>query len=115
MSAKYTDNTARVLTDIKQAASLGLRFMLDDIDRTANPKTPKRDGPLRNDVLKKVLGLTGEIVWPKKYAAAQEVGTTRGFPIKNYTTPGTGAHFAENAVREVTKRADKHLRKARLI
>jgi hypothetical protein len=114
MPVRVQDNSLRVITDMHRGVNLALRFMLDDIDRTASPKTPKKEGSLRGDVLKRVLGLAGEIVWLKGYAAAQEVGTTRGSPIRNYTTPGTGAHYAENAVIEVAKRADTHFRKARI-
>lgn len=32
------------------------------------------------------------------YAAAQEAGITRGHPIKNYSTPGTGPHWFRDGV-----------------
>jgi Minor capsid protein len=86
--------------------------MLDAIDSEADSKTPKKEGNLRRDKLKQVLGLHAEITWKKGYAAAQEVGTTRGYPIKNYSTPGTGAHYAENAVKKVVDDSDQYFKQA---
>jgi hypothetical protein len=115
MSVKYTDNTALVAIDLERNSNLFLRFLLDDIDRIAEPNTPMKEGRLRQGTLKSVLGLRGTIKWVKEYAAAQEVGTTRGFPIRNYTTPGTGAHYAENAVKKAVANSEAIMRQARLI
>lgn len=94
MSVRVTDNTDRIKSDHRTKANLFLRELLDAIMQTAEPKTPKREGHLRRDVLRQVLGLHGTLEWRKKYAAIQE---TKQFA--NYTTPGTGPQFAENAVR----------------
>jgi hypothetical protein len=110
MSVKVISNTVRITTDTALGANLALRFMVDDIDRTARPKTPKKDGFLRDGVFKTVQGLKGKIVWNKEYAAAQE-----STQFVNYTTPGTGPHYAENAVKEILKNPDKYFRKAKLI
>lgn len=115
MPVKITDNTIKVKIDHDRAVSLAIRYMLDAIDQTASPNTPKEIGVLRRSVQKKVTGPRGEIRWPQKYAQAQEAGTTRGFPIRNYTTAGTGPHFAENAVNKVIKNADIYFRKAQAI
>lgn len=110
MSVRVTDNTARIITDTSLGANLALRFMLDDIDRIANPKTPKKEGDLRSGITKTVLGLKGKIAWNKSYAAIQENNQ-----FVNYTTPGTGPHFAENAVKKVLSDSESYFRKARLI
>lgn len=110
MSVHITDNTVRIKIDTTRGASLALRYMVDDIDRIANPRTPKKLGNLRKDLLKQVIGLHGRIEWRKRYAAIQEKKQ-----FKNYTTPGTGPHFAENAVRKVAKDHLKYFRKARVI
>lgn len=115
MSVRITDNTVRIKTDNTRGFSLAIRYILEAIDQTANPNTPKEFGVLRRSVQKRVVGLKGEIRWPQKYAQAQEAGIIRGSPIKNYTTANTGPHFAENAVRKVVQNADTYFRKAHAI
>jgi hypothetical protein len=128
MSVKYTTNTPLLRINQRQAIGLFLRYLVDDVHRIARPKTPYSGavrsrggrsltggGHLRDDVLKRVLGLVGTISWDKEYAGAQEAGQTRGHPIRNYTTPGTGKHYARNASKEAVKNAANLMRKARLI
>lgn len=114
MSARYTSNIPQVTSENVQKLSVALRYMTDAVVEEAHPNTPKDKDRLRKDIVKQVLGLHGEIHWLKEYAGAQEAGTTRGYPIKNYTTPGTGPHYAENAVKKVAKDSDVYLRKAGL-
>lgn len=92
---KINDNTNEVLKGIEQNASIFLRLMADKIVSISTPKTPKKTGRLRLDVVKQVLGLNGKIKWGKNYAIYQE---TKQF--KNYTTPGTGPNYAEDSVKE---------------
>lgn len=112
MSVNVTvvNNTARVRLDTTVNAGLFLRFALDEIDSIAFPKTPKKTGELRKDVFKQVLGLRGTIKWIKAYAIWQEVKQ-----FANYTTPGTGPHYAENAVEKFLHNPEPALRKARLL
>lgn len=98
--------------EVAQKVSLALRYMTDGVVERAESKTPKRKNRLRKDILKQVLGLHAQIRWQKKYAAPQEAGVANGRPIRNYTTPGTGPHFAENAVKDVVKNAGEYFRKA---
>lgn len=115
MSVKYTSNAAKILIDTSRRASLGLRFILDDIQQRSTPNTPLDKGPLRQSVQKQVLGLKSTIVWPQKYAQTQEAGTAKGRRFTNYTTAGTGPHFAETAVIESIKNATASFRKSGLI
>lgn len=46
------------------------------------------------------------------YAASQEAGTTRGYPIRNYSTPGTGAHWFRDAVNTIKERKLEYINKA---
>ena len=109
MSVKITDNTTKVNNDLKIKANVFLRLMADEVVNTSTPKTPKRTGRLRSDIVKQVLGLKGKIVWGKNYAAIQE---TKQF--KNYTTAGTGPHYAENAVRKAVNKTSTIAKKAGL-
>lgn len=95
MSVRVTDNTGAVRNETEQKASIFLRMVAEDIVND-DKGTPKKEGGLRRDVLKQVLGLRGKVEWRKRYAARQE-----DTQFKNYTTPGTGPHFAENAVKKV--------------
>lgn len=87
--------------------SLGLRLLGEEVFKLADPKTPRRYGNLRRDKVLQVLGLTAILRWDKKYAAAQE-----DIQHRNYTTPGTGPHYAENAVKQALTRADRIFKQA---
>ena len=108
-NVKVTDNTNKVINDVKVKANVFLRLMADEIVKISKPKTPKDTNRLRSDILKQVLGLKGKIKWQKNYAGFQE---TKQF--KNYTTPGTGPHYAENAVHKAVKNTSTIARKAGL-
>lgn len=103
MSVKYTDFTGNILNGTKQRASIFLRVAAEQVVSVARPNTPKDKGNLRQDVLKRVVGLHGEVEWRKVYAEYQERGSRRdgSHRVRHYTTPGTGPHYAENAVKEV--------------
>jgi hypothetical protein len=122
------DYTPAVKQEIEQKASIFLRLMADEIVKISEPLTPmsgknnkvKRSikgqrGSLRRNVVKRVNGLKGRITWEMNYAAAQEAGTTRGYPIKNYTTPGTGSKFAERGVEKAGGKIPTIARRAGLI
>lgn len=109
MSVRVTDHTVSVEQSITQKANVFLRLLADEIVSISEPNTPKKQGNLRRDVLREVLGLRGKVKWMKNYASIQE---TKQF--RNYTTPGTGPHFAENAVNEAIKRVDTIARRAGL-
>ncbi len=109
MSVTYTDNTAKIEADITQNASIFLRLMTNEVVKISTPKTPKKTGRLRNDVLKQVLGLRGKIVWGKNYAIYQEKKQ-----YKNYTTPGTGPGFAKSSISEAISLTSKILKMAGL-
>ena len=110
MSVKIVDLTPTLINQSKSQTSLGIRLMLEDIARLSFPITPKKEGNLRSNVLKQVLGQTGTIVWLKEYAVFQEEKQYR-----NYTTAGTGPHFAEKSVMRVVGNATKYWQQSRLI
>lgn len=111
MAYRYTDNTRRVEAEHRNVTWLALTYALNDIQREANSKTPKKFGPLRANVRKTVRGNQGKIKWGQRYAYWQERGYTSG-KVRKYTTPGTGAHFARNAVLKVTSRPSKYYKMA---
>jgi len=108
--AKVTDNTSKIINDIESKASIFLRMISDEIIKISTPKTPKKTGRMRMDVVRQVLGLKGKVKWGKNYAVYQE---TKQF--KNYSTPGTGPHFAEDSARESVTKTSDIARRANLI
>lgn len=110
MGVSLTDNTRNIEDNITQKANLFLRNMSEFVVNAAEPNTPKDTGRMRADVVKQVLGLKAKIIWGKNYAVYQE---TKQF--RNYTTPGTGPHFAKNAIEQGKKNTSKIARSAGLI
>jgi len=98
-TVKVKDNTNQVATMMEARSNTFLRFMGDAIKALAKSKTPKDKGNLRQDVVITIGKLKGEIAWNKKYAQIQE---SRRF--QNYTTPGTGPHYAQNAVKDAASK-----------
>jgi hypothetical protein len=109
MSVKYTDNTKKFTADVKAKIPIALRLILDAVDEKASPHTPKDLGDLKKNKLKQVLGMHATIVWKQQYAAIQEEKQ-----FSNYTTAGTGPHYAENAVKEVVAHSAQYFKKAGL-
>lgn len=83
--------------------------------------TPRKSGALRRSIITRQIGNTAEISWRLPYAAAQNQGfhTVREkrvvnidghyvtlqpgiYRYRNYTTAGTGAHFANIAFQKTT-------------
>ncbi len=110
MAATIVDNTVIIVEKTRQRASIFLRTMADEIVNISSPKTPKKTGRLRADVIRQVLGLNGKLKWVKKYAKYQEV---RRFA--KYTTSGTGPRFAENAVKKSVAQTGKIAKRSGLI
>ncbi len=109
MSYKVNSNTAQLNNEFENKVSLAIRLMLEDIHRISIPGTPREHGNLRADVLKNVQRRRGTIAWTKNYAIYQEKKQ-----FSNYTTPGTGPHFAEGSVRLITERSDQYWRRVGL-
>lgn len=136
MAYKIKDNTLKILAQEQSNLPLALRFMANGVKSEAEPLTPKKSGMLRANVRINAGGKRASIRWGQKYAGAQEAGhmtvkrqrvvTPDGgvsfftlrpgrYTFKNYTTPGTGAHFAERAVKKVARRHKRYFKMARLV
>lgn len=110
MSVSVKDNTPKVIASIERSANLAIRYMLEDIHEISDPITPKKEGNLRANVKKTVQGKSGQIRWGQRYAKKMET-----IQFRNYTTAGTGPHYAERAVRSASKSPRNAMIKARLI
>lgn len=103
MSVKVTDNTQLVMAKIDKGSVVFIRKAMDRVVRYSTPKTPmsrgkRTSGSLRRRVGKTMSGKQGIIQWEQPYAIYQEKKK-----YKNYTTSGTGPHYAENAIAKVVK------------
>lgn len=97
---------AQVIGDrIDNRFDVALQQIGESVIRSANPNTPKKTGKLRASAhVTKTGGKQVSVAWEEPYAQPQEEGiASNGAPIRNYTTPGTGAHFAQNAIDKVAK------------
>lgn len=115
MSVKYIDYTIPLEIKNSRAVNLAIRYMLDGVDQEAFRNTPKKRGELRKDIYKQASANSGKIQWRERYAAVQEAGSIKGTRIRNYTTPGTGPKFAENAVKKVVSNSISYMRKAGVV
>jgi len=110
MSVKINDHTDQVKGNIFQKASIFLREMADEMINISTPKTPKKTGRLRMDIVRSVLGLNGQVKWGKNYAARMEE-----HQFRNYTTPGTGKDYAKNAAKMLPGRTKTIAQKVGLV
>lgn len=118
MSVTITNNTVTILANEKKNSSLALRFMADAILALARSRTPLGEtGNLRNNTLVQVLGPHGIIQWNTAYAQYQERGERLdgSYKVRNYTTTGTGAQFAQSAVTDITTNDEIYFLRAGLI
>lgn len=118
MSVKIEDNSKRVIAILRNRAVYTLRLFADDVKKESTPKTPKKEGDLRKLVLisskAHANGAKATILWDRKYAQYQERGMRKdgSHKVRNYTTPGTGPHYAENAVKKKIKHFSKYVEQA---
>ena len=70
------------------------RFFTDTCYNHMYKYVPKKIGNLRNIVSKTAKSITFE----SPYAHAQYVGIVNGYPVKHYTTAGTGAYWDKKMV-----------------
>lgn len=70
---------------------------------SAPKRTPAKTFRLRRSVRYQVLGNQASIRWLAPYAAAQEAGQANGRVFSDYTTPGTGRGFAQEALQDTRR------------
>lgn len=103
MAVKIENNSARIENQMSTGTGLAIRLMLEDIYKDSTPNTPMKSGDLRLKVTRTMEGDNrGVIEWSSGYAQVQEQGYRNSKKgrvyFRNYTTPGTGPHYAKNAV-----------------
>ena len=118
---KFDDNSKEVVSRIAVFSDTLMALMAANIEIQAKTggRTPFLHGALRSSIRSqkvsvanyKVTAGTGSSA--AAYAAAQEAGTTRGFPMRNYTTPGTGAGWFKGAISTVLERSVEYIETAK--
>jgi hypothetical protein len=104
MSAEFISNRAAVEAEIRVKTQAGALAAAHDLLAVSTPKTPYKRGDLRSRRRASVLSNGARAEWLARYAAVQEAGRRGGHTFRKYTTPGTGAHFVENAVKVVKQK-----------
>lgn len=69
------------------------RFLTDTCAKHMDKYVPMDTGALRTNISK----TDNSITYQSPYAHAQYVGYTKG-PVRNYTTPGTGAYWDKKMI-----------------
>lgn len=88
------EKTARVRVGLMNAANKGMT--------ASTGRTPFKGGQLRQDRRVSPLPNGARMTWSAPYAAVHNLGQRRGArPFTNYTTPGTGKGFVEEAIKVV--------------
>lgn len=102
----------------QNACQIAIRMMMEDAHNLSTPITPYKEGGLRTSVTKQMpTPLLGIMTWNVPYAQYQEKGMRADGThiVRNYTTPGTHAHFVEESLNKVAQRIPQYIRMGGLI
>ena len=93
----FENNTASNKILIKQAETAIPQEFVRLYKKNVVSLTPRKSGALRRSIITQSMGSRAQIGWRLPYAGAQEAGGHGGVVYRNYTTAGTGPHFAKKA------------------
>lgn len=104
----YKDNSKEWLTVFKTNVSSALGAMAESIRGRATMTVPRKNGYLAESGRVQGTGLEREVIFGSSsvpYAAYQERGMRfdGSRVVRNYTTPGTGSRYLQNAFESVIK------------
>lgn len=117
MSVKVVDNLPQFKKSAERVLNDALREGSTEILEISRNKAPFKDGGLRRESDKRERShLNWRISYWVEYARYQEFGGDGKRVVRKYTTPGTGAHYLENAGDKIKAKMDlkfiKHGRRA---
>lgn len=92
---QITDNSAEVLSAVKMAIKRGLFAMGATAEGHAKEGAPVDTGRLRNSITHQEIADATVIGTNVEYAAAQELGTSRGIRPKHYLRNAVANHMGE--------------------
>lgn len=96
---KFVDNTDYLKGLMNNRIHLMNNSLTSEIRKEAYFITPQKNGDLHTQIVTRSSGNEATITWEMPYAAYQERGMRADgtHVIKNYTTAGTGPHFAQQS------------------
>lgn len=119
MTVKVIDNMPQFKVQLYMKLNDAVQEAASDTIENARVKAPFKEGVLRAD--KRVLHpqrLVYRVEFDAPYARFQEFGGDGTRKVRNYTTPGTGAHFLKTAGDEqyvkLIAKVKKHLERVSL-
>lgn len=92
---EMTDNSPEVLATVGKAVARALMMMGATAEGHAKAKAPVDTGRLRNSITHQELSDATVIGSNVEYAAAQELGTSRGIRPKHYLKDAVANHTSE--------------------
>ena len=95
----FENNAASNKLLIKQAETAIPQEFVRLFKKNVVSLTPKKTGALRRSIITQAVGSRAQIGWRSAYAKIQNQPEDYGVVYRNYTTEGTGPHFAEKAFR----------------
>lgn len=108
---QFTDHHREVLSRSTAMTDMMMGLMAAgiEIQLKTSGNTPFKHGGLRSHARHiKIRHAEYEVSDDQEYAAAQEAGTVRGHPIRNYTTGGTGKGFFKRSIETVKARGEEY-------
>lgn len=106
MGLTIINNIAKFLVQNERALDRALNRMAVDIERLSKVRVPVDKGQLKSSGKHVKVGpLHYRTEFNKEYAAYQEFGGDGKRIVRNYTTPGTGAHYLKNSGDQIKKNA----------
>lgn len=103
---KFQNNAPYIKAMMENRVFLFGQYLASETKKRALLITPTKYGNLHSQISIRSHGIATSITWMMPYAAYQERGMRADgtHVIKNYTTPGTGPHFAQQSVSEIKSR-----------
>lgn len=119
MSAKavFDDKLAEDELLITRSMTELPQMFVTQFKKNVIPFTPFKTGALRRSIVTQVIGHQANIAWRLPYAVDQDEGVDQktGRVYRNYTTPGTGAHFKDKALAMTIQQVDPMFRELGLV
>lgn len=110
VSVETTNNFSSWKRSRESEFSRAVTSMGKAIMNNAKMTVPRKSGKLAKSATVKTSGTSATVTFGSssvRYAAVQEKGSRNGIVFRNYTTPGTGPHYLENAGDAVAKKGLK--------
>lgn len=114
MGVKIKDNTIQFANAAEKQMDYALARMANDIELIAKvKKVPVSKGHLQSSIRSLRLGkLKFRVEVNKEYARFQEMGGDGKRKVRNYSKPGTGAHFLRDSGKIVSDKSKLYLKNA---